>query len=321
MKNNQNMKVGILGAGSIAHVMARTICQMEGVELSAVGSRSLDKAREFARQYNIPKAYGSYEELVRNEETELIYVASLHSLHYEHTKLCLDHGKSVLCEKAFMMNSAEAEEVCALAKEKGLLLAEAIWTRYMPSRKMMRDIIESGVIGKVTSLTANLGYVGIHSERMTKKELGGGALLDLGVYPINFAMMAFGDDYETVTSTAVMTEEKVDFSNSVTLTWKDGRMAVLHSSIGVLTDRQGIIYGSEGYMIVHNINNCEGIDVYDKNRQLIRHYEVPKQISGYEYEVEACRKVLREGRKECQEMPHEVSIHVMKLLDEIRNLW
>ncbi len=315
-----NMKIGILGAGAIAHKMAETVGSMEGAEVCAVASRSLEKAEDFAKKYQIPKAYGNYQEMVMDSSVDLVYVATPHSHHYGHVKLCLKNHKHVLCEKAFMINSRQAEEVVRLAKEKKLLLAEAIWTRYMPSRALICEAVESGIIGEVTSLTANLGYVIKDKERLIESRLGGGALLDLGVYPINFALMVFGEDYAEVSAEGILSEQGVDLQNSVTLKWNDGRMAVLHSNMQALTDRRGIIYGDKGYLVVENINNCESINAYGLDRKLIRQYDLPRQISGYEYEVEACRKAIEKGAVECEEMPLKDSIAVMELLDRIREL-
>mgnify|MGYP001083478508 FL=1 len=314
------MKIGILGAGSIAHSMAKTVSRMEGTELYAVASRSIGKAEDFARQYQIPKAYGSYQEMAEDPAVDLVYVATPHSHHYAHVKLCLEHGRNVLCEKAFMVNSSQAREVVRLAREKRLLLAEAIWTRYMPSRALIREAVDSGIIGEVTSLTANLGYVVKHKERLIRSDLGGGALLDLGVYPVNFALMVFGDDYEEVSADAVLSGEGVDLQNSITLKWKDGKFAVLHSNMQALTDRRGVIYGDKGYIVIENINNCESVCAYDLERKLIRKYEIPEQITGYEYEVEACRRAIKAGEVECKEMPHADSVAVMALLDKVRKI-
>ncbi|EOS79949.1 hypothetical protein C817_02198 [Dorea sp. 5-2] len=314
------MKIGILGAGSIAHSMAKTVSRMEGTELYAVASRSIGKAEDFARQYQIPKAYGSYQEMAEDPAVDLVYVATPHSHHYAHVKLCLEHGRNVLCEKAFMVNSSQAREVVRLAREKRLLLAEAIWTRYMPSRALIREAVDSGIIGEVTSLTANLGYVVKHKERLIRSDLGGGALLDLGVYPVNFALMVFGDDYEEVSADAVLSGEGVDLQNSITLKWKDGKFAVLHSNMQALTDRRGVIYGDKGYIVVENINNCESVCAHDLERKLIRKYEIPEQITGYEYEVEACRRAIKAGEVECKEMPHADSVAVMALLDKVRKI-
>ena len=314
------MKIGILGAGSIAHKMAETVRSMEKTEIYAVASRSLEKAEDFAKQYHIPKAYGNYEDMVKNSSVDLVYVATPHSHHYEHVKLCLENGRNVLCEKAFMINSAQAKEVVRIAREKKLLLAEAIWTRYMPSRELIREAVDSGIIGRVTSLTANLGYAIGNKERLVRSDLGGGALLDLGVYPINFALMVFGEDYQEVSAQGILSNQGVDLQNSITLTWKNGRMALLHSNMEALTDRRGIIHGDQGFLVVENINNCEAISAYDLDRKLIKQYEIPEQITGFEYEVESCRRALENGETECKEMPLSDSIAVMEMMDRIRKL-
>ena len=200
------MKLGILGAGGIASTMAKTVAGMKDVEAYAVAARDLERARVFAQKYEVKKAYGSYEEMLADDEVELVYIATPHSHHYLHAKMCLEAGKHVLCEKAFTVNAEQAQKLFDLAKEKKLLITEAIWTRYMPSRKLINDIIESGVIGEVTAVTANLSYTVSHVERIRKPELAGGALLDVGVYPINFASMVLGDKVKDVKATAIRME-------------------------------------------------------------------------------------------------------------------
>lgn len=315
------INMGIIGAGGIAGVMAATLREMDCVNCYGVAARDYDRAKAFADQYGFEKAYGSYEELVQDGAVELIYIATPHSHHYEHIKLCLNHGKHVLCEKSFTINEGQAAEVLALAKEKGLLLTEAIWTRYMPMRKTLDDILASGVIGKPHMLTANLGYLISGKERIMKPELAGGALLDVGIYPLNFAAMVFGSDVKSITGTAVLTDLGVDAQNSMTLVYEDGRMAVLNSSAMGLSDRRGVIYGDNGYVEVDNINNCEGIRVYDTDRKLIASYETPGQISGYEYEVEACVHAIGQGELECPQMPHEETLRMMRWMDELRRQW
>lgn len=334
------MRFAILAPGKIAQSMAmavkglrdgtvqatQNLAEQMGVkpselELYAVASRSLDKAQAFAEQWGFEKAYGSYEEMLEDDLVDLVYVASPHSHHYQHARMCLEHGKHVLVEKAFTVNAKQAEELIALSREKELLLAEAIWTRYMPSRFMIDEIIASDIIGKPHSLMANLGYPMQGKERLCKPELAGGALLDVGVYPINFAMMVFHGGIVKVQTTAQMSPEGVDWTNSVTLTFRDGEMAVLHSTMLSPTDRLGVIYGEKGYMEVQNINNCEEIRVYDCDHQLRETYQVPAQINGYEYEVLSCMKAIREGKVECDEMSHGETMRVMGLLDDIRAMW
>lgn len=315
------MKFAILAPGHIAHSMAMAVSKIDKIECYAVASRDYERAAEFAREWGFEKAYGSYEEMVKDPQVELVYVASPHSHHYGHARLCLEHGKHVLVEKAFTVNAKQARELVRLSEEKGLLLAEAIWTRYMPSRKMIDDILASGVIGNVTSLTANLGYILPHVERMQNPELAGGALLDLGVYPINFALMAFHGNIKEVNATAIMSPKGVDWMNSITLSFEDGKMAVLHSDMLAQTDRQGVISGDKGYLEVQNINNCEEIRVFDLERKMTACYQVPEQINGYEYEVLSCIQAIEDGRTECEEMPHSEILRVMELLDRIREQW
>lgn len=315
------MKFAILAPGKIAHSMARAVSEIEKIECYAVASRDYGRAADFAEQWGFEKAYGSYEELVKDPQVELVYVASPHSHHYEHARLCLEHGKHVLVEKAFTVNARQAKKLIQLSEEKGLLLAEAIWTRYMPSRKMIDELLAEGVLGNVTSLTANLGYILPHVERMQSPELAGGALLDLGVYPINFALMAFQGAVKEVNASAIMSPRGVDWMNSITLTFADGKMAVLHSDMLAQTDRQGVISGDKGYLEVQNINNCEEIRVFNLERKMTACYQVPPQINGYEYEVLSCIKAIEEGRTECEEMPHSQILLVMELLDTIREQW
>lgn len=315
------MKFSILAPGGIANSMAKAVSGVEGVERYAVASRTYDKAKAFADKWGFEKAYGSYEEMLNDPEVELVYVATPHSHHYQYAKMCLEHGKHVLVEKAFTVNASQAEELIHLAEEKGLFLTEAIWTRYMPSRKMINDLIESGVIGEVTSLSANLGYVLDKVERMQNPELAGGALLDLGVYPINFALMVFHSEVKSVSSTAVMSPKGIDWMNSITLTFEDGKMAVLHSNMLAQTDREGVVNGTKGYLEIQNINNCEEIRIYDLDRKQIACHKVPEQINGYEYEVIACRNAIESGRLECTEMPHSETLRVMRLMDQIRSGW
>jgi len=315
------IKMGILGAGNIAGVMAATMREMDSVECYGVAARDYDRAEAFAKQYGFAKAFGSYEDMVKDPELELVYIATPHFYHYEHIKMCLENGKHVLCEKAFTINEKQAAEVFAMARKKGLLLTEAIWTRYLPMRKRLDDVLASGVIGKPYMLTANLAYVVSDKERIVKAELGGGALLDLGVYTLNFASMVFGDEVSKITGTAVLNEAGMDMQNSITLTYDDGRMAVLNSSAMGLSDRRGMIYGDKGFIEVMNINNCEGIKVYDLERSLVAAYDRPEQISGYEYEVEASAYAIKRGESQCSQMPHEESLRMLRWMDELRRQW
>lgn len=315
------LNVAIMGTGRIACTMAETLGKMRNVKCYAVASRTLEKAEVFAKEYGFKKSYGSYEEMVQDKNVELIYIATPHSEHYDNAMLCLKNNKPVLCEKAFTANASQAKELFDYAAEHKIFIAEAIWTRYMPMLRTIKDVLASGSIGKPVMLTANLGYPISKVPRLTAPELAGGALLDVGVYPLNFAAMIFGTEIEKIQSVCTYTESGVDEQESMTLVYKDGRVAVLNATMLANTDRQGIIYGTEGYMVVENINNFESITVYNINREKINVFKRPKQISGYEYEVEACEKALKAGWIQCPEMPHEESLKMMEWMDSLREQW
>lgn len=315
------IKIGIIGAGRIASVLADTMVKMPGVELIGIASRSMEKAQEFAERFSIKRAYGTYEELVKDPEIELVYIATPHSEHCSHAKLCLENGKHVLCEKSFAANTKQAEEMIALAEDKKLLITEAMWVRYMPMAETIKEVLSSGVIGEPMTLTANLCYLVSDKPRLVRPELAGGALLDVGVYTLNFASLIFGDEVTDIKSSVIKTETGVDAQNSITLCYPGGKMAILNSSLQVLSDRQGIIYGTKGFMVIENINNFESIKVYDKDRRLIETHVRPEQISGYEYQIIASAQAIKNGWTECPQMPHKTTIDIMKLMDELRRQW
>lgn len=315
------MKAGFLGTGAIAAKLAGTFAQIEDVECYAVASRTAEKAQIFAKEHGFKKAYGSYRELAEDPEVELVYIATPHSHHYEAMKLCVEHRKPVLCEKAFTMNGKQAKEIAELAKKNGVFVTEAIWTRYMPSRKMINDILESGVIGKASTLTANLSYAINHKPRIMAPELAGGALLDVGVYGINFALMHFGSEIERIESAVQFTDTGVDGQETITLFYKDGRMAVLTHGIYARSDRKGIIYGDKGYIVVENINNPQSVAVFDTEDNLVKRIDMPKQISGYEYQIIESMEAIKEHKTESNSMPLADSVYVMEIMDSIRRQW
>ena len=315
------MKLAILGAGRIAGIVSATLSKLDEITRYAVAARDLSRAEEFAKTYGYQKAYGSYEEMLSDPEVELVYVAIPHSHHFEHAMLCLQAGKHVLCEKAFTMNANQARTLVEYAREKGLYLAEAMWTRYMPSRTIINEAINSGIIGPCRMLTANLSYLNYIHERIIRPELAGGALLDLGVYGVNFALMHFGDDIAKVDSSVVMTDTGVDASESITLTYKDGRMAVLTHSVLGRSDRHGIFYGEKGYLVVDCINNPQRICAYDTTDELLAEYTIPEKISGYEYEFLEAVRCIRAGKTESDSMPLDHTLRLMELMDELRSQW
>lgn len=315
------MNVAIMGAGGIAHAMARTVNEMEDANLYAIGSRSLDKAEKFAAEYDIEKAYGSYEEMAADENIDLVYIATPHSHHFEHAKLCLENGRGVLCEKAFTVNAAQAEELFRIAKEKNVFITEAFWTRFLPSMKIIKDLLDGGAIGTPMMLTASQGASILDVPRIVLPELAGGALLDSTVYPINFAVLMFGWDFEKCDASATFYKTGVDMINSISLMYPDGRMAVINASIASSIDSQVIISGTEGRLVIEGTNNPHTIKLYGKWGEFREEIGIPKQITGYEYEVRSSLKAIKEGRLECEEMSHEETLKVMRFMDKIRDEW
>lgn len=315
------MKIGVLGTGWIVNPVTKTLKGMSNMECYAIASRTKERAEQAAKEFGYKVGYGSYEELVADPLVDLVYVATPHSRHYEDMKLCIAAGKNVLCEKAFTLNAAQAAEIKQLAKEAGVYVAEAIWTRYQPSRKLINDTLASGIIGKVSTLTANLSYTMDKKERITNPALAGGALLDLGVYGINFVLMHFGEDIVRMESSVQMMETGVDGMEVITFFYRDGRMAVLtHGAYG-RSDRKGIFYGENGYMIVENINNPQSLAVYDTNDNLLQFIPVPEQITGYEYQFAEAADCIEDGKLESDSMPMEDTVKVMQVMDALRKQW
>ena len=315
------MRVGVLGTGWIVHPITAALKGMTGVECYAIASRTKERGEQAAKDFGYKVGYGSYEELVADPKVDLVYVATPHSRHYEDMKLCIAAGKNVLCEKSFTLNAVQAADIKRLAKEAGVYVAEAIWTRYQPSRKLINDTIASGIIGEVKTLTANLSYAMMNKERIWNPELAGGALLDIGVYGINFALMHFGDDIDHIESSVQMLDTGVDGMESITIFFKDGRMAVLTHSVHGRSDRKGIFYGEKGYMIVENINNPQSISVYDAGDNLLQFIPVPEQINGYEYQFAEAADCIEDGKLESDSMPMEETVRVMEIMDSLRKSW
>ncbi len=321
------INVAILGAGSIARTMAKTLRGMaqqdQPVRLYAVAARDEARARAFAQEEGFQRAYGSYEAMLADDGVDLVYIATPHSHHAQHIRMCVEHGRAVLCEKAFTGNARQAEEVLAFAKEKGVLVTEAIWTRYMPSRRMINDLIAAGEIGTPRLLTANLGYPVAHEERMYRPELAGGALLDLGVYVLNFAAMVFGTDVERMESSVSMFDTGVDRGENITLHYRDGKTAMLYAVCDCATDRRCVVYGDRGRLVVDNVNNPQTITLYPDAITDVpsRVIPVPQQITGYEYQVYSCIRALEKGELECLEMPHAETIRMMQVMDALRRDW
>lgn len=320
-KGENEMNIAVIGCGHISGKLSRTFRMMkengEDVHLYAAAARDLKRAQAFAEEYGYEKAYGSYEEMVNDPKVDLVYIGTPHSHHHEQMMLCLSHGKHVLCEKSFTFNAAQAKEALSLAREKGLLCAEAIWPRYMPSRQIIESLIPE--IGGARYIASDLHYEMESIPRIVRPELAGGALLDIGVYAITFARMYMGADIERVETCAQMTDLGVDRQNSIILFGKNGCMAHLSSGISANAAQHTMIAGPCGRIIVDNVFNPRKVTLITGDSERV--IDMPDQLTGYEYQVRACMDAIREGRVECPEMPHDEILFVMTLMDTLRTRW
>lgn len=316
------LKIAILGAGNIASRMAEAITGIpEEVEAYAVASRNLEKAKAFAKRWGFRKAYGSYEEMVNDPDVELVYVATPHSHHYAHAKLCLEHGKPALVEKAFTGNAQQAQELIHLSQSSQVFLCEAMWTRFLPAVQIVKDLLDSGAIGRAEWLEGEFSIPLMHVKRMRAPALAGGALLDLGVYVLTFASMYFGDDIVDVSATCLKFPTGVDGSDIITYTYRDGRIARLRTSFLLRFKNEGMIHGTDGKICVKTLNNYTSIRLLDSRGKLRKEYPIPLQVNGYEYEVLAAKAAIQAGQLECTQMPHAKTMEIMRQMDALRQKW
>lgn len=312
--------IGILGTGGIAEKMALTLSRMPEVRLLAAAARDEERARAFAQRHGAPRGYGSYLALAEDPDIDLIYIATPNNCHREHALLCLEHGKHVLCEKPFTVNEAEAAEVFARAAEKKRLVTEALWTRYMPLSLQLGELLRDGAIGEPFLMQASMSALA-PLPRLKDPALGGGALLDIGVYLLTIDALVFGTEVEHVSTSVICSADGVDIQNCLSLIHPGQKLAVLSGTMLAVSDRRAYVYGSKGFLTVDNLNNPEQIEVFDEKRRSASIYRRPEQISGMEYEVRSCLSAIGHGQMECPEMPHAETLRVLRLMDSIRADW
>ena len=319
--DKQVFKVGIVGAGWIAERAAVTLNGLEGFRPYAIGSRSLEKAQAFADKWGIERAYGSYSEVVDDPEVDLLYVATPHSHHFDITKEALEKGKPCLVEKAFMANHAQSKVVVDLSRKNRVFLAEAIWTRYQPAVQIVRNLLKEGRIGRPTLITATLGYSMEDKERIQRPDLCGGSLLDLGVYTLNFVRMFCDEPILSIGSQCVKTPTGMDLTNAISVVLGGGILANMQTSAACVGDNIGVIAGTEGNIIIDNVNNPQRITVNGPDRVFVEEIRVPQQITGYEYQFVACRDAIAAGLIEPPQMPLDETLYIMGLMDGLRKEW
>lgn len=317
------MNVLILGTGNIASMMAKTILKLNHKEivLYGVASRNKDKAEEFKNKYNVKHAFSSYQEAIACKEVDLVYIATPHIAHYQNAKECLLNHKATLCEKPFTINKKQLEELIVLAKENNTLLVEAFWTRFMPFVKILDDLLKQNIIGNIEHLKATFGFDLRRVQRLVDLKLGGGALLDLGVYSLNMALLILGEDFEISKAECKFYKTGVDAQDNIVLKYKNGAKAKLISGLNRFYFNNCIVYGEKGKIIIKNINNPTKIKVKLHHQLFAKNYPLPSNITGYEYELLSCLEALKNNKLECEEISHQTSLKIMDTLDKIRKSW
>ena len=317
MKNK--IRWGIIGTGWIADKMAEALTVVEDATLAAVASRAKGKSEEFARRHGVAASYGSYEEVAVDPDIDVIYIATPHPYHCANTLMCLRNGKAVLCEKPFAMNEREVLQMISTAREHGVFLMEAFWTRFLPSMDKVLELVASGVLGEVRHIKSDFGAVtGFDpNHRAFNKSLGGGSLLDIGSYPVFLTLLLWGEP-DQISAVPHIGSTGVDESLALTFKYGDGRIATLFSSFTVNSTVESHICGTKGRLKLNRWWHCP------VPLELTKGEEQPETIqfdyvgNGYNYEAEEVVRCLRSGRKESDILPLDFSLRLIRLLDRIR---
>ena len=325
----KQVKWGIVGTGNISTQFAQGLQHVEHAKISAVASRSIDSARAFAKKFDIPKCYGSYEEMANDTELEIIYIGTPHTQHYDCVMLFLEAGFAVICEKPLGVNAAQAGKMIAKAREKNVFLMEGMWTRFFPAFQQALGWVRSGRIGQPKMIQACFGYDGSSDRTQWRfqHDMAGGALLDVGIYPLALTFAMFGSDPVKV-STSACIENGVDEYNAFTLEYADGRIAVLSDGIGLTLNNSVFIGGTKGAVLLGegwwHANRAEfaPFDAPDGGLSQSRDvFDAPYPSSGFQYEASAVQRHFLVGRKEAPEMPLDETLKIAQMLDAIRKLW
>lgn len=314
-----NIRWGIIGLGGIANKLAQAVKAMNGVELTAVASRSKEKSEVFGGKYDVPitKCYGSYDEIVKDEDVDVIYIAVPHTFHKELSILCLKNGKSVLCEKPVTISEEEIKEVIEIAEKNKLFFMEAMKTRFLPINKKVKEWINEGRIGEVRLLQADFGsFVPFDPEsRIYNKNLSGGALLDVGIYNVFYSSFIFGNNPIDVESSLYIGETGVDENVSITLSYEKGKQAQLYGSINLDTRREANIIGTKGRICVPRFSSADTATIVVEGKEEKIH--LPFEINGFEYQIEEVCRCIRAGKLQSDEMSWSDSIEIMRIMDQI----
>ncbi len=318
---SDSVKWGIVATGSIARKFAQGLKAADNAELVAVASRAQESADAFAEEFNVPNRHVGTEALAADADVDVVYVATPHSRHKADTIACLDGGKHVLCEKPFAMNSAEVSEMVECASKNKLFLMEAMWTHFFPAMIKLRELLAAGTIGEVRLVQSNFCFrTGWNPEsRLLNPELGGGALLDVGVYNIALAHKIYGQEPSRIDSQAHIGETGVDEQSSMVFGYENGAMAVLTNAVRTSTPHDATVYGTDGYIKIAKFWQPDGLIVKTTDNEEETSFE--RLGNGYAYEAIEVMNCIKSGALESDVMPLEKSISIMKTMDAIREQW
>lgn len=315
-----------MGASRIAHdfmVALKTLPEIEHTVV-AVSSRSLERATEFAVRHKIAKAYGSYKELAEDEDVEVVYVGTIHPEHASLCKLALSHGKHVLCEKPITLNLKNTKELFDLAKVKGLFIMEALWTRFFPLYAEVKNLVDSNILGEIRVAMVSFGISADHVERLQDPAMGGGALLDVGIYCLNIVDMIFGGQEPTsISAMGQKTPAGVDSTLTITMLYAENRTASLTISMAAQLPNEAVFAGSQGSLTIHSPFHCATKFTSPAGT---KEYPLPKpsmplnfvNSTGMRYEIEAVRKSLLSSETQNYTMPWSTTERIFRWMDEIR---
>ena len=314
------LRFGVIGAGAITKTFCDAVNQHQG-ELYAIASRHFEKAKNYQDTYGFQKAYGDYEQMLSDPLVECVYIATPHGLHYEHMLLALKHKKHILCEKAFTLNEKQAKHIFELSKEYQCFVMEALWTRFLPITKTLKTLIDDHIIGDINLLEAEFSFSAPKDleKRLFNPHLGGGALLDIGIYPINYANIFLGEP-NTIKSHCEYAETQVDITNHITYEYPSA-YAKLTASFAYDKPRTATIYGTEGFITIPNFWSAETAMIYNKAGQLVKTLTLPHLVNGFEYQIEETIRCIKENRLESPLMPHQETLKILRQMDYLRSQW
>ena len=313
------VKWGVMGLGKIANKFASDLLRVEDAILQGVASRDLEKARQFGQKYQSVNHYGSYEDLANDPTIDVIYVATPHVFHFENTLLCLENGKSVLCEKPLGMNAEEVAAMIIKAKSRNLFLMEGLWTRFIPATEKLIQLLNEKIIGELISVHADFGFKGDFNlrGRVYNKSLGGGSLLDIGIYPIYLSLFTLGIP-SRIQATARMMETDVDSFCAMLFDYDNSSKAVLKCTLETDTPTEAFIYGSTGSLKMHSRFHHTQRITWFQGKDAKQVFDLPYEGNGYVYEIEEANRCVQNKTAESQKLPHQMSMNLATVMDRVR---